>query len=136
MTIYKWISHWTVKQLIRTNPNSHIGWSGHYSKIIEEIGQISAVQWSGHSSIDVNLMARARNYCMHPKRVVFIWVFSAFVFFSAFQMILKNSSRNYSTSPGIFCLYWLFYVSFLCFSQQFVNGWFAIVSLCFNFCLI
>ncbi|CAO2826770.1 unnamed protein product [Amaranthus hypochondriacus] len=44
-------------------------------------------------------MARARNYCMHPKRVVFIWVFSAFVFFSAFQMVLKNSSRDYSTSP-------------------------------------
>ncbi|XP_056684121.1 uncharacterized protein [Spinacia oleracea] len=46
------------------------------------------------------VMARARNCCMHPKRVALIWVLCSFLFFCAFQMILKNSSLNNPTSSS------------------------------------
>lgn len=45
-------------------------------------------------------MARVRSCCSNPKRVVLIWALSAFLFFSVFQMLLKNSSTNSAPSSS------------------------------------
>ncbi|XP_074316385.1 uncharacterized protein LOC141652700 [Silene latifolia] len=44
------------------------------------------------------MMARARNYCVHPKRALLFWVLSLFLFFFAFRLLHINSSRGKYTS--------------------------------------
>ncbi|KAH9606061.1 hypothetical protein KSS87_017938 [Heliosperma pusillum] len=47
------------------------------------------------------MMTRARNYWAHPKRALFIWVLSIFIFFSAFRLLHINSSRGkYTFTQG------------------------------------